>query len=333
MSTDRVVRLDLTVTIDDAVTLLKQGQLVAFPTETVYGLGADALNARALAQVYRLKGRPANHPVIVHLAALAQVDVWVQAFNPVAMALAQAFWPGPLTLILPRSGMVPDDVTGGYPGVGVRVPRHPVAQQLLTRFDGGIAAPSANRYGQLSPTQANHVRHAFGADCPALLEGGPSQVGLESTIVDVMNPAQPYIRRVGHISAQQLSAVLDMPLRVGGDSPAPGTIKHHYAPRTPLSLITSDELPARLLQQPHQPIALVSWAERPANLPDNVVFIALPPDAERYNRRLYAALHEADAMNLSAIWVLTPPMDECWQPALDRLTRAATAKDYRQTNN
>jgi L-threonylcarbamoyladenylate synthase len=217
--------------------------------------------------------------------------------------------------------------------VGVRVPRHPVAQQLLTRFDGGIAAPSANRYGQLSPTQANHVRHAFGADCPALLEGGPSQVGLESTIVDVMNPAQPYIRRVGHISAQQLSAVLDMPLRVGGDSPAPGTIKHHYAPRTPLSLITSDELPARLLQQPHQPIALVSWAERPANLPDNVVFIALPPDAERYNRRLYAALHEADAMNLSAIWVLTPPMDECWQPALDRLTRAATAKDYRQTNN
>ena len=321
-----MTRLDHTVTIDEAVALLKQGQLVAFPTETVYGLGADAMNRHALAQVYRLKGRPAKHPVIVHLAAMAQVEVWAQTINPVAQALAHAFWPGPLTLILPKSGMVPDEVTGGNPGVGIRLPRHPVAQQVLSRFDGGIAAPSANRYGQLSPTQASHVRRGFGADCPALLEGGPSQVGLESTIVDVIDPAQPFIRRVGHISAQDLSAVLNMRLTVGGDSPAPGTVKHHYAPHTPLSLVSEDELQMALnllSNQASKRVALISWADKPTNLPEQVVFMTMPLDAERYNRRLYAALHEADTLQLDAIWVLCPP--EHWHPALDRLQRAAYA--------
>jgi L-threonylcarbamoyladenylate synthase len=316
--------MSTTLSIDEAVTLLRRGELVAFPTETVYGLGADALNQRALEQMYRLKGRPKQHPVIVHMADTAQVDAWVSHYSEQAQQLATAFWPGPLTMILPKSGLVPDAVCGGHPGVGLRIPRHPVAQRLLTQFDGGIAAPSANRYGQLSPTLAHHVRQGFGMDCPALLEGGPSQVGLESTIVDMLNPSEPKLLRAGHISALAISEILGLPVHLGGTTPAPGTVKHHYAPKTPLMLI--DHLDIALASR--QRVAVLSWLPRPQDLPDTVIFMAMPDDPERYNRRLYAALHEADALHVEAIWVLLPLAGAiAWQPALDRLQRASYAKD------
>jgi L-threonylcarbamoyladenylate synthase len=323
-------RLDFTVSIEEAVNTLRRGQLVAFPTETVYGLGADALNVRALEHVYALKGRPTNHPVIVHLAHIDQVDAWVNHFGEAAMALANAFWPGPLTLILPKSQIVPHAVTGGSAGVGLRIPKHPVAQRLLRAFEGGIAAPSANRYGQLSPTRLDHVRAAFGEQCPPLLEGGPSQVGLESTIVDLMDPNHPVVRRPGHITPEELGLVLNKPIPIGGHTPAPGTVKHHYAPHAPLHLMTPQQL-ANALQALHSRtrIALITPLSRAEGLPDNVLSIRLPSDADGYGRRLYAALHEADALNPAAIWLPWP--DEPQQPSAqwvavyDRLQRAAYA--------
>jgi L-threonylcarbamoyladenylate synthase len=320
---------DHTVTIDEAVACLRSGNLVAFPTETVYGLGADALNHRALEQLYRLKGRPRQHPVIVHMAHVEGLSAWVSHWPDAAQQLADAFWPGPLTLILPKSGLVPDGITGGHPGVGLRIPRHPVAQRLLQQFGGGVAAPSANRYGQLSPTQANHVRTAFGADCPALLEGGPSQVGLESTIVDLTDV--PVIRRLGHITAAALSAVLGYPITEGGHSAAPGTVTQHYAPTTPVRLLTASQLTLHIATLiADQRVGVLSYLPMPPGLPAHILWLTMPTQPDHYNRRLYAALHEADTLHLSQLWVLHPPTghDPLWLAATDRLTRAAAAYQH-----
>ncbi|NLC37325.1 MAG: threonylcarbamoyl-AMP synthase, partial [Alcaligenaceae bacterium] len=242
--------------LQSAATRLLQGSLVAFPTETVYGLGADAENPAAIARIYQAKGRPSNHPVIVHIAPEADLDYWARSVPAAARALTQAFWPGPLTLILPRAPGIPAAVSGGQNSIGLRCPSHPVAQELLRRFaalkggQGGVAAPSANKFGQVSPTQAEHVRNEFPElDDTALLvlEGGPSQVGIESTIVDLSRLEEgvgPVLLRPGHITAEDLAAVLGvMPSRPDQAAPrVSGSLKAHYAPRTPLTLVERSKL-------------------------------------------------------------------------------------------
>ena len=250
--------------IEHAAHLLREGELVALPTETVYGLGADARNPAALAKIFAAKGRPADHPLIVHLADATQLAQWAVDISPAAHALADAFWPGPLTLILKRHPAVPDPVTGGQDSVGLRVPAHPVALALLRAFGGGIAAPSANPFGRLSPTTAEHVRNAFG-DAVTVLDGGPCTVGIESTIVDLTAPT-PRILRPGAISAEDVQRVLRAalpatlsnslpnittpitaattahatPAAAHADQPSvprvSGSLAAHYAPRTPLRL-------------------------------------------------------------------------------------------------
>ncbi len=231
--------------IEDAAARLDAGELVAFPTETVYGLGADAQNPAAVARIYAAKGRPANHPVIVHLAPGSDPGYWVEALPADAKKLIDAFWPGPLTLILKRATHIPDAVSGGQDSVGLRCPSHPVAQALLRAFDarrgghGGVAAPSANRFGHVSPTTAQHVRDEFG-DAVHVLDGGPSDVGIESTILD-LSRGFPALLRPGHVSPRQIADVLGVAPRLpdGSDATAPrasGTLKAHYAPRTPLAL-------------------------------------------------------------------------------------------------
>jgi len=190
-----------------AVELLRQGRLVAFPTETVYGLGADASNAAAVKKLYAVKRRPTDHPVIVHFDSAARAFTWARDVPEAAVQLAKKFWPGPLTLVLKRSPLAHDFVTGGQDSIGLRVPAHPVAHELLAAFGGGIAAPSANRFGLVSPTTAAHVRDDLGADAELVLEGGPSEVGIESTIVD-LSGGKPVLLRPGKISAAEIAAVI-----------------------------------------------------------------------------------------------------------------------------
>lgn len=243
--------------IRQAAQRLAAGSLVAFPTETVYGLGADATNPQAIARIYAAKGRPSNHPVIVHVAPDANLEYWASSIPPQAKALMHAFWPGPLTLILPRCDHIPDAVSGGLPSIGLRCPSHPVAMQLLQEFakltphgHGGVAAPSANKFGHVSPTSSAHVRKEFSElsdDELMILDGGSSQVGIESTIVDlsrVANGIGPVLLRPGHISADDIAVVLGvLPAQADQDAPqVSGSLKAHYAPHTLLYLLSLDAL-------------------------------------------------------------------------------------------
>ncbi|MBS0373141.1 MAG: threonylcarbamoyl-AMP synthase [Proteobacteria bacterium] len=302
-----------------AVALLRAGELVAFPTETVYGLGADAASAAAVAKIYALKGRPAAHPLIVHLAEAAQLPRWAAPVPPAAQALAARFWPGPLTLVLPRARGVPDVVTGGQDSVGVRVPSHPVARALLTAFGGALAAPSANRYGRVSATRAADVREEFGRDAPFVLDGGDCPVGLESTIVSLLG--EPLLLRPGAIPAAALEAVLG-PLRrpAAGEGPrAPGTTRAHYAPRTPLAVVAAEALAAAgpdaavLARRPRPP----AFAGRR--------WIEAPTEAERYAHDLYATLRDLDRAGAQRILVEAVPAGAEWEAVRDRLGRAAAA--------
>src|SRR5471030_760119 len=222
--------------IEAAVEALRAGELVVFPTETVYGLGANAASPPAVAKIFEVKGRPADHPVIVHLDNQRYLHRWVSKVPPVAEALADRFWPGPLTLILPKADNVNDIVTGGQDSIGIRVPSHPMAQQLLKAFGGGIAAPSANRYGRLSPTKPEHVREELGDAVKVILDGGDSPIGLESTIVScLVNQAR--LLRPGFITRSQLEQAVGN-LAIGGVTPrAPGDRALHYAPSTPLEIV------------------------------------------------------------------------------------------------
>jgi len=224
-----------------AAEILRAGGLVAFPTETVYGLGADASNPKAVARLYAVKGRPADHPVIVHFASAEQAFEWGKS-TPAARALAAAFWPGPLTLVVSRTEKAKDFVTGGQPSVGIRVPSHPVAQQLLKAFGGAVAAPSANRFGRVSPTTAPHVREDLGADVDLVLDGGPTEVGIESTIVDARGPAVSVLRP-GKISEQEIENALGSRIEKSKSSIRhSGGLERHYAPRTPARLVPTHAL-------------------------------------------------------------------------------------------
>ncbi|MGI4847786.1 MAG: L-threonylcarbamoyladenylate synthase [Janthinobacterium lividum] len=319
-----------------AARLLEQGQLVAFPTETVYGLGADAENPAALAAIYAAKGRPSNHPVIVHLAPEADIGYWAAQVPDQARRLIECFWPGPLTLILQRAPHVATALTGGQDSVGLRCPSHPVAQALLREFRqgrGGIAGPSANKFGHVSPTTARHVIDEFGSPpagpLGAILEGGQSMVGIESTIIDLsrLDDFGPALLRPGHIGIAAIEDVLGRPLRLP-DAAAPrvsGSLDAHYAPRTPLALLPGEEIDAVLerLHSLKKRVAMIhhSWLPLGMNMPEASQAIA--DDADGFAFGLYAALRAMDRAGVDVIILEAPPRDSAWQGINDRLRRAA----------
>ncbi|TAK45479.1 MAG: threonylcarbamoyl-AMP synthase [Betaproteobacteria bacterium] len=305
-----------------AVEILRAGGLVAFPTETVYGLGADAANAAAMARLYAVKQRPADHPVIVHFPDAASAFEWARDVPGVAHRLAARFWPGPLTLILKRSPQARDFVTGGQDTVGLRVPSHPVAQALLQAFGGGVAAPSANLFGRVSPTTAAHVREDLGHAVDLVLEGEPVSVGIESTIVDLSGEAAVLLRP-GHIRQEEIETVLGCGIaskRV--DSPRhAGGLERHYAPRTPARLVAAHALDAQIAQLGAR-VAVLAFSR-----PDERVarWIRMPRDPAAYAQRLYGALRELDAADCEMLLIESPPEAPAWTAVLDRLRRAASA--------
>ena len=311
--------------VDNAVAVLRAGGLVAFPTETVYGLGADAANPAAVKRIFEVKGRPATHPVIVHLADAVQVANWAREIPEAARVLARKFWPGPLTVILKRAAQVSDVVTGGQDTVALRVPSHPVAQRLLRAFGGGIAAPSANRHGRVSATTAAHVRSEFGEAVDCVLDGGEADVGIESTIID-LSGAKPALLRLGVITAAQLEQALGAPLGAPDpDAPrAPGTLARHYAPQTMLIVTELDllmELAATLTRVGKRVAVLALAGRRPVQ--ERLLWAAAPGDAAAYAHALYANLRALDEAGCEAILVERPPQTAEWAAINDRLARAA----------
>ena len=307
--------------IRKAAEILRAGGLVAFPTETVYGLGADASNAGAVARLYATKRRPADHPVIVHFGSGESAFAWAREIPRAARQLAERFWPGPLTLILKRSALAKDFVTGGQDTVGLRVPSHPVARGLLEMFQGGIAAPSANRFGLVSPTTAAHVREDLGDDVDLVLEGGPSEVGIESTIVD-LSTGSALLLRPGAISREDLEQLLNVK-QAGLSSPRhSGGLERHYAPRTPARLVSTHDLDKEI-EKLSQRVAVLAFSR-----PDERVdyWLRMPRNPEGYARRLYAALRELDTAGCETILVEAPPDAPEWAAVRDRLQKACAAR-------
>ncbi len=303
-----------------AAEVLRGGGLVAFPTETVYGLGADALNASAVTRIFEAKGRPADHPLIVHVSDAGKMQRFARDIPAVAWRLADRFWPGALTLILRRSPDVPDVVTGGQDTVGLRVPAHPVAVSLLKAFGGGVAAPSANPFGGVSPTTAAHVLTGVGWAADIVIDGGPCTLGLESTILDLSTDV-PRILRPGPVTRDALVEVMGVPLaRHGSAAPrVPGSLLSHYAPKTVLRLVDAPflewgELPRPLavmaLRPPPEKMALCHW-------------VTMPRTPEAYGRALYARLRAMDSWACRLILVERPPSTREWEAVHDRLARAA----------
>jgi L-threonylcarbamoyladenylate synthase len=300
-----------------AAEILRAGGLVAFPTETVYGLGADASNAEAVARLYRVKARPGDHPVIVHLDSLERALAWAREVPEEARVLAKAFWPGPLTLILKRSDKAKDFVTGGQPSVGIRVPSHPVARELLAAFGGGVAAPSANRFGRVSPTTAAHVREDLGGDVDLVLDGGAAEVGIESTIVDCSGGASVLLRP-GKISRAELEKLVTLQEKTGSSPRHSGGLERHYSPRTPARLVPTHELDREIAKLRAR--AAVLAFSRPDERVD--YWLRMPRDAAEYARKLYAALRELDGAHCEAILIEAPPQAPEWDAIHDRLKRA-----------
>ncbi len=311
-----------------AAETLRAGELVAFATETVYGLGADAGNPDAVHRIFAAKGRPSNHPVIVHVASIAQAERWAREFPEGARKLAAAFWPGPLTLILPRAANVGDAITGGQDSVGLRMPSHPVAKALLAAFAAvggdGIAAPSANRFGHVSPTTAAHVEDDLGDAVAMIVDGGACEVGIESTIIAFIDGA-PVLLRPGGIGIDELTRVLGSAPRAP-DASAPrasGTLAAHYAPHAPARLVSSATLLREVTQNGTIGGAVAVLARtvaRPAGFAG--AWLAAPTDAPRYAHDLYANLRALDRPGVTAILVEVPPEGDAWLAVRDRLTRA-----------
>ena len=309
--------------IQEAASILASGGLVAFPTETVYGLGADGLNPAAVARIYKAKGRPATNPVILHVADVASGRRLVAHWPEMARILTQHFWPGPLTLVLSASAEVPAIVRAGGSTVALRCPAHPVALALIRAAGRPLAAPSANRSQHLSPTCAEHVASSLGEAVDLILDGGPTKAGLESTILD-LSGAHPRILRPGPISQADLAAIIgpvelwEGAVKVGEVQPAPGMAERHYAPRARLELVT----PGAGLFAAVGQVAYVALGALPP-LPDGVRGVLLPLDAEAVGTRLYALLHELDNAGIERIYMERPPNEDAWMAVSDRLRRAS----------
>ncbi len=315
--------------IAEAAALLRTGELVAFPTETVYGLGGRALDPASLARIFAAKGRPATHPLIAHVVGVDEAAALSAGWDARAEALARRFWPGPLTLVVPRAPSVPAALSGGKPTLAVRAPAHPVAQELLRALGEPIAAPSANRYQSLSPTTAAHVARSLGGVVALILDGGPCAAGLESTVLD-LTVSPPAVLRPGALPLGRLRAFVPEVILGAGvvdDEAArrsPGQDAVHYAPRAPLTLAPRDEAIDRAGRAASSAdrVGLVVRGAAPP-LPAQVIVQALAQDAEGFGRALYAALHALDDAGVAAIFVELPPDDEAWLAVLDRLRRAA----------
>lgn len=314
-----------------AADVLLQGGIVAFPTETVYGLGADASNPQALRRVFEIKGRPLDHPLIVHIGHASMLDYWADGIPDGARRLAARFWPGPLTLILPRRQHVSDAVTGGQDTVGLRVPDHPVALALLRSLGigKGLAAPSANRFGRISPTTAVHVRAELGEAAVMILDGGACRVGLESTIVSFAT-GSPVLLRPGGIPAAELEEALggriSTPEAAHSTVRAPGMLASHYAPSAPLEVWCREALSRRAweLAMQGQRVSVLERSGWPLPYGGGLLRCTMPAQAAAYARRLYAALRQLDAASPDRILVEAPPQTANWQAVNDRLRRAAT---------
>jgi L-threonylcarbamoyladenylate synthase len=293
--------------IDQATEILRKGGLVAFPTETVYGLGADASNEEAVRAIFRVKGRPENHPLIVHLHRVDQVSRWARSVPQEALDLGRKFWPGPLTLILKKASKVSKAVTGGQETVGLRVPDHPVALALLKRFGGGVAAPSANRFGKVSPTTATHVKKDLGADVDFILDGGPCTIGVESTIVD-FSSGEPVILRPGGLTRERLEGALGRPIAVkgGGAIRVSGQLESHYAPRARVLIVAPDES-----------------NRRAAELSKGGKKVVLLSRKDVVAKKLYASLRRADESGADLILVPLPESSGLGLAVADRLRKAA----------
>lgn len=319
--------------IQEAAAILRSGGLVAFPTETVYGLGADADNEAAVKKIFAAKARPADHPVIVHLAEMIQMVEWSGQIPKEAWRLAETYWPGPLTLILPRLPRAKDAVTGGLDTVGLRVPSHPVAQALLREFGGAIAAPSANRFGHVSPTSAAHVRTEFADSLPLILDGGDCEVGLESTIVDLSGD-HPVILRPGAITQQQVEAVCGqyMASPETSSTRCSGRLSSHYAPRASVELVqrTAVFAKAESLARQGEKVGVLGAGD--ASLPPGVERIPWEgSDAEKAHS-LYAALREVDERQCQAALVVLPELEAdgsgITAAIMDRLQKAAATRTH-----
>ena len=315
-----------------AARTLAEGGLLGLPTETVYGLAADALNPQAVASIFKAKGRPSDHPLIVHVFSVAQVSLYAAEVPAFAQALMKAFWPGPLTLILPRRAGVAEACAGGHETIALRCPSHPLARQVLQQAlhlgITGVAAPSANVFGRVSPTTAMHVREAF-ADLP-VLDGGACDVGIESTIVDASRGAL-VLMRPGMLSAAQLSAACGQPVQrlqtsqsktlSAMDAPAaPGMLLSHYAPRAKLCLGTAAEIEAHAA---NATTSMAVWVRSSVHLPPHVIQSLMPDNAPAAAHALFASLRALDALGLDQIWVETPPAGDDWEGVRDRLQRAS----------
>ena len=317
--------------LTQAVQALARGELIGLPTETVYGLAANACNDSAVARVFAAKGRPADHPLIVHVASEQAVPEFAAEVPGFARRLMRAFWPGPLTIILPRRAGVAVASAGGQDSIGLRCPSHPVAQALLQACAEagmpGLSAPSANRFGRVSPTTAAHVNSELGPDL-LILDGGDCEVGIESSIVDASR-GEPVLLRPGQISRTQLEAAMGRPLRSPGSlaAPAPrasGTLASHYAPRARVVLMSAQEIEARLLALGPHAQNLGLWSrQRPAGLGSGCLWRFQPADAARAAHSLFAVLRELDAQGVQQIWVEAVPDAPEWEGVNDRLQRAA----------
>ncbi len=300
--------------IEKAVSILKKAGLVAFPTETVYGLGADASNLKAVKKIFLVKERPANHPLIVHIFSPLDLGKWAREIPEIAFKLAESFWPGSLTLILKKQPWVLNEVTGKQDTVGLRVPSHDVALALLKVFGGGIAAPSANKFGYVSPTTAEHVWSELGETVDMILDGGECQVGLESTILDLNSP-KPRLLRPGSISLQELEDCINQRITQGKDEQkVSGTLKSHYKPKTPTYLV--DKAPSDI-----EGIAVLSYRMPPINI-KNIIWRRLPDNPKGYAQRLYATLRELDNVGVTNIFIEKTPNTPTWWAVKDRLQRA-----------
>lgn len=316
--------------VQRAVVLLRAGHVVALPTETVYGLAANALDAKAVARIYEIKGRPAHNPIIVHVASVAMAKRCVIQWPPLADKFAKAFWPGPLTMVLPRAEQIPDNVTAGGETVGVRWPSHPFIQEVIRACDFPLAAPSANLSNQISPTNAGHVAKQLDGKISLIVDGGQAQVGIESTVVDLTaNP--PRLLRPGMIHEQSLLAVteqLALGVRENGEIlKSPGQLQKHYAPKAKLVVLKwQDEadLNAQLSvihsrqSQPH----VIAHTHIPSQTGFGRVSV-IPHDAEAFARALYAELHQCDELGAELIVVEAPPESSEWRAIADRLKRAS----------
>ena len=315
--------------VSRAVSLLQKGECVALPTETVYGLAADASNIIAVNKIFEAKGRPKNHPLIVHIPDVSHLENWAKAIPSIAYDLAKLFWPGPLSLLLKKADHVPYEVTGGLDTIALRVPAHPLFLDVLTQLNRGIAAPSANQYKQLSPTIAEQVMHGLNGRIAAVLEGGPCEHGLESTILDLVSE-KPRILRSGPVTQQLLETAMGQNVNTPKNHTqvVPGNVKAHYQPNTPLRIFSSEKLLTQIDKLDLKNHHLIVWSDavveqcKKTNFPTSK-WSRLENDAVLFGRELYVTLYQIDQTCPNQIMIEQPPQSATWAAVNDRLARAA----------